>query len=105
ADYRDSQRKAGVGSGRTEILEQLRTLEARDDLVNELDKEFDLEVLELAKTQVQLRVKPRDWKIFTALAFDGRKGAELAAELRLEVTAVLMVKSRVLKKLQEEVRR
>jgi RNA polymerase sigma-70 factor (ECF subfamily) len=104
-DYLDGREAGGVGYGDSKGLEQLQSLEARDDLMTALAEAFDLELLAEAQARVQLRVSPRDWKIFQDLAVDGRPGPAVAQELGMTVTAVLMAKSRVQKKLREEVRR
>jgi FixJ family two-component response regulator len=70
-----------------------------------LAKTFDLEVLAEAEARVRLRVSPRDWKIFEELAVSGRPGPAVARELGMSVSAVLMVRSRIQKKLREEIHR
>jgi RNA polymerase sigma-70 factor (ECF subfamily) len=105
SDYLGDQRRAGVGAGGSEVLAQLQTVEARDDLARELEQAWERELLDQAEAQVQLQVSRRDWKIFTDLALDGRSGAEVAAEFQMKVTAVLMVRSRVQRKLRQAVRR
>jgi hypothetical protein len=62
-------------------------------------------VLEEAQARVRLRVTRRDWQIFQDLALGGRPGPAVARELKLSVSAVLMAKSRVQKKLRAEIRR
>jgi RNA polymerase sigma-70 factor (ECF subfamily) len=104
-DYVDSQGEGGVGRGDSEGLKQLQSLAARDDLVQSLAETFDLELLAEAQARVQLRVSPRDWKIFQDLALEGQPGPAVARGLNMTVTAVLMAKSRVQKKLREEIRR
>jgi RNA polymerase sigma-70 factor (ECF subfamily) len=74
-------------------------------LLKALAETFDLEVLAEAEARVRLQVSPRDWKIFQALAVEGRPGADVARELEMTVSAVLMVRSRVQKKLRQTVRR
>jgi RNA polymerase sigma-70 factor (ECF subfamily) len=104
-DYVDSAERASPSKRDTEFVRRLESLEARDDLVKSLGEAFDLELLAEAQARVQLRVTPRDWQIFQELAVDGRPGPAVAKELHMTVTAVLMAKSRVQKKLREEVRR
>jgi RNA polymerase sigma-70 factor (ECF subfamily) len=70
----------------------------------EREEEARRELLHAALRRVQAQVKPRDWQIFQALALAGRSGREVAAGCALTVTAALMVKSRVLKKLKEQIR-
>jgi len=104
-DYLEGQRRPGAGSGETHALDGLASPGASDDLARGLDEEFERELLEEAQSRVQLRVSPRDWTIFRALAIEGRSGAEVAAELGMKVAAVFVAKGRVQKKLQTEVRR
>jgi hypothetical protein len=63
------------------------------------------EVDEEAETRVQARVTRRDWQIFQELTLQQRPTRTVAGELGMTVTAVLMAKSRVQKKLREEIRR
>jgi RNA polymerase sigma-70 factor (ECF subfamily) len=102
-DYREHQQRAGAGSGDTGVLQWLQTVEARDDLVKELKEAYERELWEAAQARVQLEVSRRDWQIFTDLVKDGRKGTVVAAEHRLTVAAVYMVRSRVQQKLKAAV--
>jgi RNA polymerase sigma factor (sigma-70 family) len=104
-DYLESRRRARTGEQNAEAVASLSTLEAREDLLQALAEAFDLEVLAEAEARVRLHVSPRDWKIFQELAVDDRPGAVVAGELGMTVSAVLMVRSRVQKKLRQEVRR
>jgi RNA polymerase sigma-70 factor (ECF subfamily) len=104
-DYLESRQRAGVAGESKEVLQCMETLEAREDLLKTLAETFDLEVFAEAQARVQLQVSPRDWKIFESLALEGRPGPVVAKELGMTVTAVLMAKSRVQKKLRQEVRR
>src|SRR5262249_37865004 len=87
------------------VLEHLQAVEARTALMESLAEAFDLELLELAQAQVQLRVRSRDWQIFQELALKQRPGRAVAREVGMTVTAVLTAKFRVQKKLREEIRR
>lgn len=104
-DYLEDRRRAGRAEGDPEILARLDTLEAREDLLQALAKTFDLEVLAEAEARVRLRVSPRDWKIFEELAIHGQPGPAVARELGMSASAVLMVRSRVQKKLRQEISR
>jgi RNA polymerase sigma factor (sigma-70 family) len=103
-DYLERRRRAGTG-GEPEALALLDTLEAREDLLKALAETFDLEVLAEAQARVQRQVSPRDWIIFQDLAAEGRTGPAVAQELGMTVTAVLMAKSRVRKRLRQEIHR
>jgi RNA polymerase sigma-70 factor (ECF subfamily) len=101
--YLKSAEQNGRGTGDSAVLHFLQSCEAREDLHKTLAEVYDLELFELAKKRVQLRVSPRDWKIYQDLAFDGRLAATVAEEHHLTVQAVLMAKCRVKKKLREEI--
>jgi RNA polymerase sigma-70 factor (ECF subfamily) len=102
-DYLEKRRRAGVGSGDTKVLERLHSLEAREDLLELLKDTFDQELLDEAKERVRLKVSTRDWKIFQDVALEGRPAAGVAQGLGMTVSAVLVAKGRVQKKLREEV--
>jgi RNA polymerase sigma-70 factor (ECF subfamily) len=104
-DYLEERRRAGGVKGGPEVLARLDTLEARQDLLGALAEVFDLELLGEAQARVQLQVSPRDWKIFQELAVAARPGPAVARELGMTVTAVLMARSRVQKRLRQEIRR
>jgi RNA polymerase sigma factor (sigma-70 family) len=104
-DYVEGQRRPGAGSGDTSVLEQLHTVQARDNLVAELDEEFTRELLDEAMARVRLRVQPHTWQAFEMLSVEGRSGAEAAERLGMKVATVFVAKSKVQKMIQEEVRK
>jgi RNA polymerase sigma factor (sigma-70 family) len=104
-DYLEKGRRAVGNEINPEVLAVLERLEAPEDLLTALAEVFDLELLAEAQARVQLQVSPRDWKIFQALAIEGKPGPAVAGELEMRVTAVLMARSRVQKKLRQEIRR
>jgi RNA polymerase sigma-70 factor (ECF subfamily) len=104
-DFLDSRRRPGAGSGDTQVLEMLQTVEARDNLVAQLDEEFARELLDEALARVQLRVQPHTWQAFQLLAIEGRTGAEVAERLNMKVATVFVARSKVQKMVQQEVRR
>ncbi len=104
-DYVEKHRRAGIGEADQAAVARLENVEAREDLLAALAEVFDLELLAEAQARVQLQVSPRDWNIFRVLAIEGRPGPEVARELGMTVTAVLMARSRVQQKLRQEIRR
>ena len=74
-DFLSSRRIPGGGTGDTQLLEMLQTVQARDNLVERLDEEFARDLLDEALARVRLRVQPRTWSAFQLLAFDGLSGA------------------------------
>ncbi len=103
SDFCDARGRAGAAGG-GEGVDRLHSVEAREDLLQRLDAEFDREVLEAAVARVRMRVTPKSWRVFELTAQDGRSGAEAAAELGMTVAAVFVTKGRVQKMLQDEVR-
>src|SRR5262249_50818812 len=69
--YRELQRPGCQGSGHTEVQVLLDSAEARQDLLQHLDQEFDRELLQLALERVSLRVEPKTWKAFEMLKREG----------------------------------
>ena len=104
-DFLDGRRRPGGGSGDTDVLRALAGVEARDDLLRQMEEEFDRELLEEAMGRVRLRVQPHTWEAFRLLAVEGLSGAEAARKLGMKVATVFVARSKVQKMIQEEVRR
>ena len=86
-----------------ELRTLLDNMEARDDLANRLEMEFDLELLEVARRAIRKRVDPKTWEAYRLMAEEGLQGADVAARLDIPVANVFVFKGRVLKMLQEEI--
>ena len=104
-DFRESRDRAGVGSGDSHMLGLLDSVEAREDLLKQLDDEFDRELLEEAMNRVRLRVAPQTWQAFQLTAIDGLSGAEVSNRIGMQVAQVYVAKRRVQKMLEAEVRK
>ena len=87
------------------VADILHSVEAREDLVRQLDEEFDRELLREAMLRVRLRVAPQTWQAFTLTALDGLSGAAAAERIPMQVAQVFVAKRRVQKMLREEVAR
>ena len=103
SDFLESQQRVGRGSGDNRVADMLHSVEARADLVQHLESEFDREVLEEAMARVRLRVAPRTWEAFRLTALEGLSGAEVAQRIPMQVAQVFVAKRRVLKMLSAEV--
>jgi RNA polymerase sigma-70 factor (ECF subfamily) len=103
SDFLADRRRAGAGSGDSQVVELLQTVQAGDDLETRLSEAFDLELLALATARVRERVEPRTWQAFQLTAVEGLSGAEAAHRLGMQVAAVFKAKSNVQKRLQEEI--
>lgn len=105
SDFLEGRRRGSVGSGDTDILDRLHSVEASDDLARQLDAECERELLEEAMTRVRLRVEARTWDAFRLLALEGSSGAEAAARLGMKVATVFVARAKVQRMIQEEVRK
>jgi RNA polymerase sigma-70 factor (ECF subfamily) len=105
SDFLESRRRPGLGSGDSDAAAMLNSVEAREDLVRQLEEEFDRELLREAMTRVRLRVAPQTWQAFTLTALEGLSGAEAAERIPMQVAQVFVAKRRVQKMLREEVAR
>jgi RNA polymerase sigma-70 factor (ECF subfamily) len=102
-DFLASRQRPDQASGDSQVLAELQTVAAREDLVQHLHAAFDQEVLEEAMARVQHRVEPHTWAAFRLTALEGVSGADAAARLALKVATVFKAKSKVQKLLQAEV--
>jgi RNA polymerase sigma-70 factor (ECF subfamily) len=101
SDFLAAQRRPGQGSGDSEVLRCLDSVQAREDLIQQLEEAFDLELLDEAMARVQLRVEPHTWEAFRLLAFEGWSGAQAAEKLQMKVATVFVARSKVQKMLLE----
>jgi RNA polymerase sigma factor (sigma-70 family) len=76
--------------------------DALADLEKQMEQAFERELLELAMSRVEQRVKPSTWEAFRLTAVENLQGVEVARRLNIEVSNVFVHKHRVLKMLEEE---
>lgn len=105
SDFLDGRRRAVPGSGDSAVVRQLESVEAREDLVASLGEEFDRELVAEAMLRVRLWVAPAKWEVFRLLAVEGLSGAEVARRQAMKVATVYVVRSKVQKMLQDEIRK
>jgi RNA polymerase sigma factor (sigma-70 family) len=104
SDFWDS-RGQDIAAGGSQAVQLFHVVEAREDLVQRLEGEFDREILEAAVARVRQRVTPRTWRAYEMTAVEGQSGAVAAQALGMKVATVFVAKSKVLKLLQEERRK
>jgi RNA polymerase sigma-70 factor (ECF subfamily) len=105
SDFQESRARAGLGTGDSRVNRMLQSVEAREDLLQRLEQEFDRELLEEAMHRVRLRVAPHTWEAFRLTALEGLSGAEAAERIPMQVAQVFVAKRRVQKMLREEIAR
>jgi RNA polymerase sigma-70 factor (ECF subfamily) len=104
-DFQEGRARPGRGSGDSKVLDVLDSVAARDDLVQQLEAQFDQELLEEASCRVRLRVAPQTWEAFRLTAVEGLSGAEVSERIGMQVAQVYVAKRRVQKMLREEVQK
>jgi RNA polymerase sigma-70 factor (ECF subfamily) len=79
-----------------------RLSDPNGDLAREWDRDHDRHVVEKLLAVVQPDFNPSTWEAFRRFGVDGVPAGEVARELGLSENAVILSKSRVLKRLREE---
>lgn len=102
AKWRDARQNLAVGT--EDIHGALQSLQAKDDLVARLEKEYDSELMEMAMMRVSQRVEAHTWEVFRLLAIQGLPGAEVARRLNLRVATAYVARSKVQRMIQDEIR-
>jgi RNA polymerase sigma factor (sigma-70 family) len=104
ADFLAARKRQCAGSGDDAVLQQLQSVQARDDLVAHLKDQFDCEILAIACARARARVEPQTWEAFRLTAYEGCSGDDVAARLGMTRATVFKAKSRVLEFLREEIK-
>ena len=103
SDLAASRRPATRGAGTVDDSDWLESLEAREDLIDRIDEQFDRELFEEATIRVRLRVEPHTWEAFRLTAIEQMSGAAVADRLGMKVATVFKAKSKVQRMLREEI--
>jgi RNA polymerase sigma-70 factor, ECF subfamily len=94
-------RKPAVGlDGTDAFLSQLE--DPKSPLTHEWDREHDRLVFDKLLAAIEHDFTPSTWESFRRFALNGQAAAEVAAELGISENAVLLAKSRILKRLRIE---
>jgi RNA polymerase sigma-70 factor, ECF subfamily len=102
-DFFRARRARPVAAGGSDFLERLDQLEAPDSELSRLwDLEHDRHVAARVMKLVRNDIEPATWQAFRRQVFDGVSAGKVAAETGLSYNAVLLAKSRVLKRLRAE---
>jgi RNA polymerase sigma-70 factor, ECF subfamily len=98
---RQRRRRPATGLDATDgFLDRLS--DPSDDLALEWDREHDRHVVEALMAVVQSGFSSKTWEAFRRFGVEGVPAGLVAAELGLSENAVLLAKSRVLKRLRKE---
>jgi RNA polymerase sigma-70 factor (ECF subfamily) len=98
-------RGRACAEGGSEALNRLREVPVEDDVPDLSDADNDAEVAALyrrAVEQVRIQFEERTWQAFWKVAMEDRSPSDVASELGISSNNVRQAKSRVLRRLKEE---
>jgi RNA polymerase sigma-70 factor (ECF subfamily) len=102
-DYFRARQHRPVATGDSDFLRQLDDLESPDSALSRLwDREHDEHVAASLMRRVQGDFAPATWQAFRRHVLEGEAAARVAEGLNLSLNSVLLAKSRVLKRLRQE---
>jgi RNA polymerase sigma-70 factor (ECF subfamily) len=101
--WRDRAKRPRVGLDGSATDDFLARLEdPAGDLAAQWDRDHDRHVFDRLLAAVRGDFQPDTWEAFRRFGIDGTPAARVAADLGMTENAVLLAKSRVLKRLREE---
>jgi RNA polymerase sigma-70 factor (ECF subfamily) len=101
----DFARRPRARAGGASLSAVADSFDALADLEKEMHQAFERELLELAMKRVKERVKPNTWEAFRLTSIGNLSGADAAKKLGVPVSSIFVAKHRVIKLLEEEVRK
>jgi RNA polymerase sigma-70 factor (ECF subfamily) len=102
-DYFRAGRHRPAATGGSDFLRSLEELESPESALSRLwDREHDEHVAASLLRRVEGDFAPATWQAFRRHVLEGEPAARVAAELGLSLNSVLLAKSRVLKRLRQE---
>ena len=103
-DYFRACERRPTAAGGSDFLRSLDELESPDGELSRLwDREHDEHVAASLLRRVQGDFAPATWQAFRRHVLEGEPAVRVAGELDLSVNSVLLAKSRVLKRLRQEI--
>jgi RNA polymerase sigma-70 factor (ECF subfamily) len=102
-DYFRGQKYRPTATGDSDFVRRLDELESPDSALSQLwDREHDDHVAASLLRRVQGDFAPATWQAFLRHTLEGEPAMQVAEELGLSLNSVLLAKSRVLKRLRQE---
>jgi RNA polymerase sigma-70 factor (ECF subfamily) len=102
-DYFRGQKYQPIATGDSDLLRRLDELQSPESALSKLwNREHDEHVAAALMQRVQGDFAPATWQAFRRYVLEGEPAAHVAVELGLSLNSVLLAKSRVLKRLRQE---
>lgn len=100
-----SSRQHKLAAGSTDLATALESLDAKDELAQCLETEWEQELIQLASVRIKKRVDEKTWQAFKLMTTESLSAQEVSSQLGINLTSAYKAKSNVLKMLKEEVAR
>ena len=98
-----SEKYRALATGDSEFLQQLQQLEdPSSELTQAWDAEHDRHVVRRLLELIEPQFQPATLRAFRRVVMDGQKPADVAAELGISINAVFLCKSKILRRLRQE---
>ena len=104
-DFQSARNRTPQGSGHPEVQNLLASVAAREDFLNDVLRESDRDLLQMALLLVADKIQQRHFQVFRLMALEGLSGAEAAAQLGMTQGNVFVIRGRVQKLVMDMVRR
>jgi RNA polymerase sigma-70 factor (ECF subfamily) len=102
-DYFRGQKYQPIATGDSDFLRRLDELQSPESALSKLwDREHDEHVVAALMQGVRGDFAPATWQAFRRHVLEGEPAAHIALEMGLSLNSVLLAKSRVLKRLRQE---
>lgn len=105
SDWSHLRRADRIAPGDSDAQDQLWSVPAREDLLARIEAAYDTELLAEAMRDVESRVQPHTWRAFQMLALEERSGADVAAELGMEVNTAYVARAKVQRMIRDAITR
>ena len=96
-------RRNDKASGDTAVMQFLNSIAARDEFLQQMEAEWQRELLHEAMCRVRPRVQAHTWEAFRLMTQEKMAGQQVADQLGMKVGAVWVAKSKVQKMLHREI--
>ena len=103
SDFFRSRQRKEVAEGGSRVTPLIESAVAREQLKQQLESLFDLELLEEAMARVQKRVTPARWEAYRMTSIEGLSGVQVAADLGMKVAVVYSAKSKIQRMIKQEI--
>jgi RNA polymerase sigma factor (sigma-70 family) len=101
--HRRSAQRPMDGSSIQSMLNAVVGGNLADELADQMDREYQRQMLAAAIEVVRPQVSQRDWELFERIAFDGESATEVSRSVGLSLAAVGMIKCRIQRKLANQI--